>query len=97
MATACELYTSQLSPLYTSVLSTSELYRKSPFLAVGDAGLLASVPIGNLNFSPCSSIFLSKRYFEKRLHGYTGDCLGAVEQLAECICILFYLGLWKYI
>ena len=37
--------------------------------------------------------YLSKRYFEKRLHGYTGDCLGAVEQLAECICILFYLSL----
>ena len=41
--------------------------------------------------------YFSKRYFEKWLHGYTGDCLGAVEQLAECICILFYLGLWKYI
>ncbi len=41
--------------------------------------------------------FLSKRYFEKRLDGYTGDCLGAVEQLAECTCILFYLGLWKFI
>ena len=41
--------------------------------------------------------YRSKRYFEKWLHGYTGDCLGAVEQLAECICILFYLGIWKYI
>ena len=41
--------------------------------------------------------FLSKRYFEKWINGYTGDCLGAVEQLAECTCILFYLVLWKYI
>ena len=41
--------------------------------------------------------FISKKYFEKRLNGYTGDCLGAVEQLAECVCLLFYLGLWKYI
>ena len=42
-------------------------------------------------------LFLSKRYFEKRIDGYTGDCLGAVEQLAECTCLLFYIGLWKYI
>ena len=41
--------------------------------------------------------YLSKRYFEKRIDGYTGDCLGAVEQLAECTCLLFYLGIWKYI
>ena len=41
--------------------------------------------------------FLSKRYFEKWLNGYTGDCLGAVEQLAECTCILFFLVLWNYI
>ncbi|MCH2046556.1 MAG: adenosylcobinamide-GDP ribazoletransferase [Saprospiraceae bacterium] len=38
----------------------------------------------------------SKRYFEKWIDGYTGDCLGAVEQLAECICLLSYIGLWKF-
>jgi adenosylcobinamide-GDP ribazoletransferase len=41
--------------------------------------------------------FYSKRYFNKWLDGYTGDCLGAVEQLAECIIILTYLALWKFI
>ena len=47
---------------------------------------------------PLSLLYLlSKRYFEKWLDGYTGDCLGAVEQLAECVCLLFYLFLWKYI
>ena len=51
-----------------------------------------------LIFLPLSALLLlSKRYFEKRIEGYTGDCLGAVEQLAECSCLLFYLGLWKYI
>jgi adenosylcobinamide-GDP ribazoletransferase len=37
--------------------------------------------------------FYSKRYFNKWIDGYTGDCLGAVEQLAECIVILTYLAL----
>jgi len=33
---------------------------------------------------------LAARYFVKRIGGYTGDCLGATQQLAE---IAFYLGL----
>lgn len=40
--------------------------------------------------------YRSKRYFEKWIDGYTGDCLGAVEQLAECVVLLSYLALWKY-
>lgn len=42
-------------------------------------------------------IFFSSRYFKKWLGGYTGDCLGAVEQLAELIIPLTLLILWKYI
>jgi adenosylcobinamide-GDP ribazoletransferase len=34
--------------------------------------------------------WLAARYFVKRLGGYTGDCLGAAQQLTE---IAFYLGL----
>ena len=41
--------------------------------------------------------FYSKRYFNKWIDGYTGDCLGAVEQIAECVCLLTFLALWKYI
>lgn len=40
--------------------------------------------------------FFSKRYFNKWIEGYTGDCLGAVEQLAECVCLLTFLALWKF-
>ncbi|TAH25518.1 MAG: adenosylcobinamide-GDP ribazoletransferase [Cytophagales bacterium] len=39
----------------------------------------------------------SKRYFNKWIDGYTGDCLGAVEQIAECVCLLTFLALWKFI
>jgi adenosylcobinamide-GDP ribazoletransferase len=40
--------------------------------------------------------YFSKHYFNKWIDGYTGDCLGAVEQLAECIILLTFLGLWKF-
>jgi adenosylcobinamide-GDP ribazoletransferase len=33
--------------------------------------------------------FLAARYFVKRIGGYTGDCLGAVQQGAE---LAIYLG-----
>ena len=36
-------------------------------------------------------------YFTRRLGGYTGDCLGATQQLCEVSMLLGVLGLWKYI
>lgn len=46
-------------------------------------------------------VFLARiwlgRYFQKWIGGYTGDCLGAVQQVSE---VLFYLGIlitWKFI
>lgn len=41
--------------------------------------------------------FRSKKYFIKWIDGYTGDCLGAVEQMAECVCLLTFLAIWKFI
>ena len=40
--------------------------------------------------------FYSKRYFNKWIDGYTGDCLGAVEQIAEVVCLLSFLVLWRF-
>lgn len=40
--------------------------------------------------------FLS-RYFTKWIGGYTGDCLGAIQQLTEVVIYLSGLVLWKYI
>ena len=37
--------------------------------------------------------FWMARMFVKRIGGYTGDCLGAVQQLTE---VMFYLGLLAY-
>jgi adenosylcobinamide-GDP ribazoletransferase len=35
-------------------------------------------------------------YFQKWIDGYTGDCLGATQQINEIITLLFCLLLWKY-
>jgi len=41
-------------------------------------------------------IYLS-RYFQKWIGGYTGDCLGAMQQVAYVVILLFSLGVCKYI
>ena len=38
-----------------------------------------------------------KRYFEKWVDGYTGDCLGATQQVTEVVLYLSFLALWKFI
>jgi adenosylcobinamide-GDP ribazoletransferase len=41
-------------------------------------------------------VFLG-HYFTKWIGGYTGDCLGAVQQITEITIYLAYLILWKFI
>ena len=52
----------------------------------------------NLQYLPILPIIwlfsiLSTRYLIKHLEGYTGDCLGAVEQLSELLCLFLFLGI----
>jgi adenosylcobinamide-GDP ribazoletransferase len=62
------------------------------------AVLSALFPLATTVLFPLIILFvLSKRYYEKWLGGYTGDCLGAVEQFAELIIILSYFIIWKFI
>lgn len=37
------------------------------------------------------------RYFQKWIDGYTGDCLGATQQVCEVIYYLSILFIWKFI
>ncbi|MGB0522519.1 MAG: adenosylcobinamide-GDP ribazoletransferase [Flammeovirgaceae bacterium] len=37
------------------------------------------------------------RYFKKWIDGYTGDCLGATQQVTEIVALLFCLGLVKVV
>ena len=46
-------------------------------------------------------IFIAKfflaRYFQKWIDGYTGDCLGATQQVCEVIFFISVIALWKFI
>lgn len=42
-------------------------------------------------------VLYAKYYFEKWLDGYTGDCLGALEQLSECMILLSFCVVWKFL
>lgn len=42
-------------------------------------------------------IFYLRWYFKKWIGGYTGDCLGATQQLGEVIIYLSFIVVWKYI
>jgi adenosylcobinamide-GDP ribazoletransferase len=42
------------------------------------------------------NVFLG-RYFYRHIGGYTGDCLGASQQLTETIFYLSISALWIYI
>lgn len=60
------------------------LFYRTPYL------LLAIVP------SYLTKVFMA-RVFQKRIGGYTGDALGAVEQLCELVFLLSVLALWNSI
>lgn len=52
--------------------------------------LLALVPVFIMRY------FLA-RYFQKWIDGYTGDCLGATQQVSEVVYYLSILLIWKFI
>lgn len=41
--------------------------------------------------------FFLARYFQKWIDGYTGDCLGATQQVCEVIFYLSIVAIWKFI
>ncbi len=54
------------------------------------AALLLVIP-------PVLLMFYMSNYFKKCIGGYTGDCLGAIQQVTEVTFYLSYLLLWKFI
>jgi adenosylcobinamide-GDP ribazoletransferase len=41
--------------------------------------------------------FFMARYFQKWIDGYTGDCLGATQQVCEVVFYISIIALWKFI
>jgi adenosylcobinamide-GDP ribazoletransferase len=64
----------------------------------GLAGLLF-LPIGWYTLSVIPLLIfaeLSGRYYRKWLGGYTGDCLGATQQVSEILFYIYCLGVWRF-
>ncbi|WP_207511802.1 adenosylcobinamide-GDP ribazoletransferase [Longitalea luteola] len=71
-------------------MAVSAITALAPFVFMSWHFLLAIIPVVYATFS------LAK-YFKKWIGGYTGDCLGAIQQVSE---LCFYLGMiiiWRYI
>ncbi len=64
-------------------LAIAALCGLAPCLLLPPADVLAALGASAL------ATFLAARYFLRRIGGYTGDCLGATQQVAE---LAFYLG-----
>lgn len=61
-----------------------------PLLAFGEWLYILALPIAYVG-----KICLAA-YFKKHIGGYTGDCLGAIQQITEVIIYLSALLIWKY-
>jgi len=53
--------------------------------------------IGLVVFPVFLARYFLARYFQKWIDGYTGDCLGATQQVCEVIFYLSLLAIWKFI
>lgn len=62
-----------------------------PFLWFQNVALLMVLPIAYLG-----KAYLGW-YFNKHIGGYTGDCLGTVQQVTEVLIYLGFIILWKFI
>jgi adenosylcobinamide-GDP ribazoletransferase len=86
---------SKSKPVTSSKLSAGEfilacVFALIPFIFLSWHFLLAIIPAGYISYELA-------RYFKKWIGGYTGDCLGAIQQVSE---VVFYLGVvivWRYI
>jgi len=63
------------------------------------AGLMmatSSLAFGLIVIPVLLAAWAAGRYFKRWIGGYTGDCLGAVQQITEVIIYLSYILIWKF-
>jgi adenosylcobinamide-GDP ribazoletransferase len=64
-------------------------------VAVAALGLLTTAAVCSSAIAAIFGTLWLARMFERRIGGYTGDCLGAVQQVTEVmiyVCVLASLG-----
>jgi len=86
---------SKARPLANHKLKTGEillamLLALLPFAALPWPFLLAVLPMLYVTYELV-------KYFRKWIGGYTGDCLGAIQQVTEIVFYLGFIIIWRYI
>lgn len=72
------------------LLLVAALFAFIPFLFLSWHFLLAIVPVVLIAFNLAS-------YFKKWIGGYTGDCLGAIQQVSELGFYLAVIIVWRFV
>ena len=90
-----DLDVSKSKPIASSRLSLAEMayslvFALLPFLLFQNPLALLALPLTYV-----SKMYLGY-YFKKHIGGYTGDCLGATQQVSEVVFYLSIIGLWKF-
>ncbi len=90
-----ELETSKSKPIANKKLSIADLILATflgllPITFLSWHFLLAILPV-------IYTTYEMKKYFEKWIGGYTGDCLGAVQQVTEIVFYLSVIIVWRFI
>lgn len=66
------------------------------YLASAITFMLAIAGMGHMALPAAALVYLTQlwmyRYFKSKIGGYTGDCLGAIQQISECVTLLFFLA-----
>jgi adenosylcobinamide-GDP ribazoletransferase len=87
--------TSKSKPIADKKLSIANLILAAflgllPFTFLTWHFLLAILPVIYVTYE-------LKKYFEKWIGGYTGDCLGAIQQVSEIVFYLSVIIIWRFI
>jgi adenosylcobinamide-GDP ribazoletransferase len=77
-------------PLSPAVLVVTILLALVPFAFLPWPFLLVVIPALYTTYS-------MYRYFTKWIGGYTGDCLGAIQQVTEIVIYLGFILIWRYL
>ncbi len=86
--------TSKIKPITSMRLPKKDLLFSMYFVLPSFLFLVILKPIYGLTIIPlCVCFLIVNRYFKKRIGGYTGDCLGAMQQILELIFYLSVLSL----
>ena len=78
------------APLSPAVLALTILLALVPFAFLPWPFLLIILPALYTTYS-------LYRYFAKWIGGYTGDCLGAIQQVTEIVIYLGFILIWRYL